>query len=265
MFRLLHIEWLKIRKYRTFWALSILYLVSLFGVNFIAYRLQEKIYASNTGGTMAQVVVGSRPFEFPQVWQMSTYVSSFLLFIPGLLIILLITNEYTYRTHRQNIIDGLSRKQFIQVKMLLVLIIALVSTIMVTLTAISFGLLHPAPFSLENSRFIGYYLLQALSYGMFAMLLSVIFKRAGLTLGIFFLYALIIENFIGGVLNFFTKTAGRYLPLESTDSLIPLPMRKEIQKSVLPAPEYSSLLMVAALYLIFYIFFIQRKFVRDDL
>lgn len=263
--RLLKIEWFKLRSYRAFWALTVLYLVSLFAANFIAYRIQEKVYQSETGGTMAQVLVGTRPYEFPNVWHMTTYVSSFLLFIPGLLIILLVTNEYTFRTHRQNIIDGLSRNQFIGVKMLLVLAISIISTMMVALTAMIFGWVHEAPFSFTNFQFIGYFFIQALSYGMFALLFAVLFKKAGLAIGLFFLYALVIENFIGGILNYLTKQYGRYLPLETTDSLIPLPMKQIVQKSMMPLPHYPSLLIVAALYLGLYYFCVQRKFVYDDL
>lgn len=263
--RLLKIEWMKLRNYRAFWALTILYLVSLFAANFIAFRIQEKVYHSETGGSMAQVLVGTRPYEFPNVWHMTTYVSSFLLFIPGLLIILLVTNEYNFRTHRQNIIDGLSRNQFIGVKMMLVFAISVISTLMVSLTAIIFGLVHEAPFSTNNIQFIGYFFIQAISYGMFALLFAVLFKKAGLAIGLFFLYALVIENFIGGILNYLTKQYGRYLPLETTDSLIPLPMKQFVQKSMMPLPHYPSLLVVAALYLALYYFLVRRKFVHDDL
>ncbi len=265
MNRLIKIEWMKIRRYRTFWVLSILYLVSLFAANFIAYSIQENIYQNKQAGGMAEMLLGNRPYAFPMVWQMATYVSSFLLFIPGLLIILLVTNEYTFRTHRQNIIDGLSRQQFIGVKMLLVLLIAVASTLMVAVTATVFGFTHDAPFSITYIEFIGYFFIQALSYGMFALLLAVLFKRAGLALGIFFLYSLVIENFFGGILNFYTKTYGRYLPLESADNLIPLPMLKELQKTMVPPPHYVSLLIACAVYLMLYIFVVRRKFIYDDL
>ena len=40
-----------------------------------------------------------------------------------------ISNEYTFKTHRQNIIDGWSRKQFITSKLMDVLIISLIVTL----------------------------------------------------------------------------------------------------------------------------------------
>jgi hypothetical protein len=43
MGRLLYIEWLKLKNYRTFWILGILYLISIFAVNYIGYRIQEEV------------------------------------------------------------------------------------------------------------------------------------------------------------------------------------------------------------------------------
>ncbi len=262
---LLKIEWLKLKNYRTFWILSILYIISIFAANFVVYSIQEKIFKDKQAGGMAEVLLGPRPYSFPLTWSMTTYVSSFLLFIPGLLIILIITNEYNFRTHRQNIIDGLSRKQFINVKMMLVVIMAIISTLIVFLTATGFGLSYSQAFSIKQIEFIGYYFLQALSYGAFALLLGVLFKRAGLALGVFFLYSIVIENFIGGILNYFTKSYGRYLPLESVDNLIPFPLLKEMQKQMMAPLHYPSLLAAGVIYLGLYFFFTNRKFVTDDL
>src|SRR5215213_11080408 len=117
MLQRLGIEWMKLKNYRTFWILSGLYLLSIVGINYIVFTIQQKIYADQQAKGMAKMIIGDIPYSFPTVWQMTAYVSSFLLFIPGLLMIISITNEYSYKTHRQNIIDGWNRRQFITVKM----------------------------------------------------------------------------------------------------------------------------------------------------
>ena len=53
--------------------------------------------------------------------------------------ILVITNEYNYKTHRQNIIDGLTRQQFVVAKILFGLAIAVPTTLSCFLIAIYFG------------------------------------------------------------------------------------------------------------------------------
>src|SRR2546425_716403 len=106
MLQLLKIEWLKVKNYRTFWILSALYLLSIWGINYIVYVIQHKIYADKKAGDVAKLFLGGPPYAFPKVWQMTTNISSFLLFISGLIMIISVTNEFSFKTHRQNIIDG---------------------------------------------------------------------------------------------------------------------------------------------------------------
>ena len=265
MMHLLKIEWLKLKNYRTFWILSALYLISIFGINYISYRIQENIYEAKEAKGMAELVIGSRPYSFPIVWQMTSYISSFLLFLPGLLLIISITNEYSYKTHRQNIIDGWSRMDFISVKLVLALIVAFISTIMVFITAISFGYLSGTSFDPENIYYLGYFFIQTLSYSMVALLFSILFKRGALAIGVFFLYSLVLENLMAKPLSHYFNGAGRYFPLESTDTLIPLPVFENVQRQLSQPPNYTVLLIVALFYLGIYTFLAIRKFESDDL
>jgi ABC-type transport system involved in multi-copper enzyme maturation permease subunit len=267
MLKLLTIEWLKLKNYRTFWILSGLYLLSIVGLNFIVFRIQQAIYEAKEAKGMAEMVLGATPYSFPITWQMTPYVSSFLLFIPGLVMIISVTNEYSYRTHRQNIIDGWTRREFILVKIMVALILALASTIMVVISAAIFGFADGnRSFSLDNLEYIAFFFLQAISYIMVALLAAVLFKRGGLAIGIYFLYSLIIENVLKGLLNFKAgTTAGRYLPLQSTDELIPLPILQKVQNQLVAPPNQTVMLVVALVYLSAYIFFTIRKFETDDL
>jgi hypothetical protein len=90
-------------------------------------------------------------------------------------------------------------------------------------------------------------------------------KRGGLAIGIYFLYSLILENVIKFLLNMRGGTAGRYLPLQSTDELIPLPVLEKVQKQLSSPVNFTVMLIVALVYLSAYIFFSIRKFETDDL
>ncbi|HEX8332973.1 MAG TPA: ABC transporter permease [Segetibacter sp.] len=263
MLQLLKVEWMKVKNYRTFWVLSALYLISIFGVNYIVHHIQSLTPRKND---MANMLLGAPPFEFPEVWQSVSYVSSFLLFIPGLLIIISFTNEFSFKTHRQNIIDGWSRKQFILVKMLLTFILALVSTLAVFLTAFGFGLYEGGQeVSFEKIENIGYFFVQALSYSAVALLFSLLFKRAAIAVGVYFLYAFVLENMLAGLLNHYVNNSGRYLPLESTDNLIPFPFLRNVVKQFTTETNVTVLLAVSAAYLSIYYVISIRKFQRDDL
>lgn len=265
MLQRLSIEWLKLKHYRTFWILSILYIVSIFGANYIVFRIQQEVYNDRQAKGMAQMILGTPPFAFPNVWHTTSFISSFLLFLPGLLMIMSVTNEYSYRTHRQNVIDGWSRREFIVVKLLTAVISALTSTIVVTLTALLFGFMQGEPFSAEKSVYLFYFFIQALSYSLVALFFAVLFKRGALSIGVFFLYALVLENLIAALMNKYLNYSGRYLPLESTDNLIPFPFFENVQRQIIKAPNFTALFIVALAYLVAYFVFITRKFETDDL
>ena len=265
MLHLLKIEWLKIKGYKTFWVLTTLFLVSIIGLNYFVFNIKQGLSQANA---QANAVIG-HPFDYPNVWHTITYFSSFLLFIPGLMIITSITNEYSFKTHRQNIIDGWSRQQFIHVKIMLVLIISLLSTFFVFLTSILFGTIAGSTFSFVKVEFIGYFFVQSLSYCMLALLLSVLIKRSGLSIGLFFLYSFIIENILGAVLNNMggvrkINGPGDYLPLNTTDNLIPFPFFRNIIQLSTP-PSVYILLGLSALYLFLYYFISVKRFQIQDL
>src|SRR4249919_857868 len=140
MLRILKIEWKKVKNYRTFWILLVITVGSMPAFNYSFYDLTDNTFPKVKG----QSIFGT-PFSFPDVWQTVSFNSSMLLFIPAILIITLTTNEFTYRTHRQNIIDGWSRNQFIRIKLFEVLIFSVFVTIIVFITAWIFGLAVKAP------------------------------------------------------------------------------------------------------------------------
>lgn len=274
MLHLLKLEWLKVKNYRTFWILAILYVVSIAGINYIVYSVQERIFANaNSGGGMAKFLLGNKPYAFPKVWQMASYVSSYLLFIAGLIIIILITNEYSFKTHRQNVIDGLSRSQFILVKLFDGLIVAFVSTLVVFMTALFFGFYEGhTNLSFENVQYIFYFFLQALTFCWLGIVFGILFKRSGIALGVFFLYTLILENVLALILNrgfpasFFLTGLGNYLPIKASSRLIPLPVLENVQKQFSTSPVNIGLqIAMAFAYLAAFFILSKWRFQKSDL
>ena len=268
MLHLLKIEWLKVKNYRTFWILSILFLVSIFGINYITYYIQSQMMsqASKGGNMMVNAIIGSPPFAFPDVWQTISWTSGFLLFIPGLLMIISITNEFSFKTHRQNIIDGLSRTEFIYVKMVLAVIVSIVSTIVVFIIAFLFGLSQSGmSISFEKIGYVGYFFIQALSYTSLALLFGLLFKRSGIAIGVFFLYVVVLEHMLTALLDHYAGGVGDYLPLAASGGLIPFPFLHNVVKQIIKEPDTIALLVASLLYLGVYYFLCKRKFETDDL
>jgi hypothetical protein len=193
--------------------------------------------------------------------------SSWLLYFPGILFIMLLTNEFNFKTHRQNIIDGETRTQFIVTKLMCGVVVALVSTVFVFLTAIGFGLTaEDSSFGFENFQYIFYFFLQALSYCWLAVFFSLLFKRSGISIGVFFLYTIVLENVLVQALNYYANGTGRYLPIQSSDELLPLPFLEKVQQQISNTEVNVTLQLAFVLaYLVIYFFFSRRKFERDDL
>ncbi|HEV7332881.1 MAG TPA: ABC transporter permease [Flavisolibacter sp.] len=261
MLHLLKIEWLKIKNYRAFWVFTILYLASIFLVNYIFWNIQQQTFERNPG---AEQIFGN-PFAFPKVWQTVGWTSSWLLYFPGMLMIMLMTNEFNFKTHRQNIIDGLSRHQFITVKMVMILLLAVVITLINFATGLTFGSITNSAFSTTGMEYLAYIFLQSIAYIFFALLLAVLFRRSGLAIIVFILFGLIFEWLITAIFTFQLNMApyAYFLPLQTSDVLIPFPFGKEvIYKN---APSALSLVIAIILYISAYLYFTRKKFVTDDL
>ncbi|MDP4147838.1 MAG: ABC transporter permease [Bacteroidota bacterium] len=264
----LQIEWMKVRNYRTFWILLAITIVSIPGFNYMFYDIFDNKFPKMRGKS----IFGS-PFAFPDVWQTVSWNAGGVLFlIPAILIITLTTNEFTYRTHRQNVIDGWSRGQFVGVKMLEILLLSIFTTLIVGLTALAFGRLGnkvPADVSIwQGSHFVAAYFVQMLAYSLIAFMMAMFIRRAGLAMGVFFVY-LIIENIVVAVCrNRYHAVWVDYLPEEVTDLLIPQPYAKAIitqqgaSRWESHVPVY---LAVAAAYLLIFCIVSSRRFLKSDL
>lgn len=255
---------MKVRNYRTFWILLGITVLSIPGVNYAVYGIMHLV-TTNNGKTASPI---SNPFAFPDGWHMICYVSSMLFIMQAILIITLTTNEFSFKTHRQNIIDGWSRSAFISVKLVGVLLLSILSTLVVLLTVLGFGFLtnHTAgTVSIwQDSRFLFFYFVQAISYSMIAFVIAALIKRSGLAIGLFLIY-MIVEQVVMGVLtNLLHFSPAQYLPEETTDRLIPMPgfhlmSPTEWEHRI---PGY---LIVAAIYLIIYMVTTTRYFLKSDL
>jgi len=225
MLYLARTEWLKLKGYWAFWVMIAITLLTYPGINTIMYYAYKDISnQKNEAGQLMGLILG-QPFAFPEVWKTTAYFSSFFVFLPAVLVIMLITNEYNYKTQRQNIIDGWSRKEFITAKLINVLIISLLITIIYLVVAVGIGVINTTETKAiwSEARFIPLFGLQTFAQLSFAFLVGFLVRRAFLALGIFIFYYLIVENIAVQWLKFKAHDEGRFLPLEISDRILPAP------------------------------------------
>lgn len=258
---LLTTEWLKYRKYRTFWIL----------IGFFALLLPLWNYGIANGIMKfggGDINVLNKAYSFSYIWQnLGFWASIFVVFI-SILIIIITTNEYQFKTNRQNIIDGWKRLDFYHAKWLVVLCLSLVTTLYVFIVGVALaanqGGLSSFPGELVH---LFYVWLLSLNYFGFALLLSLFFKRSGITIGIFFLYSMIIESLLGHFINWESKTeVGNFLPLQCSDELLPFPML-DMMKTMMNITESSNTnyyIMASVGWIIAYYFIGRQKLLRSD-
>src|SRR6202008_1787302 len=142
MAELLKIDLKKMVNYRTFWVVCGLYFLTLAFVTASGMEILKWL-ASKGAEFGADININRIPlYHFPDVWQNLLYISGFFKIVIGIMTVISITNEYTYRTIRQNIIDGLSRWEFLLSKILTNLLLSVASVVLVFLIALVTGFIY---------------------------------------------------------------------------------------------------------------------------
>lgn len=223
MKRLLEIELQKIWKNKASRILTITYFVLL---TFIALIASIKF----TIGTFELHIAEQGIFNFPYIWHFNTYIASILKFFLAIVIVSMMANEYSYGTLKQNLIDGMSKKEFIQSKFLTVVAFASISTIFVFLMSLLLGYSFSSYTELSivftDLEYLFAYLIKLIGFFSFCLFLGILVKRSAFALGFLFVWN-IIEGILKGILNFKLfpegKTAqniAQFFPLESMSNLI---------------------------------------------
>lgn len=271
---ILQTEWLKLKDYTVFKLIAIFFAIGVVATNYIVYSFNKNVVENVPGQS---IIGGFHPYNFDTTWQTTAYASGWLLMLPAMLIIMLITNEFTYRTSRQNVIDGWSRMEMMNVKLMLVVIFALVSTVLVFLTAFGLGLTTGTSIGFESVSHVGFFFLKALTYNLIAAFISFWIRRTGFAIGLFFIY-MGAENILSQILDFMSVdlresegidlgTLGDYLPLGAADGLLTFPSNpiSTVAKGVLPTYYPLVIFAFAVGYLMLFYYLTRKIVLKKDL
>lgn len=236
MKRLLAIEFQKIWKNRSSRVLTIAYFVIL---SFIALIASIKF---NLGEIEFQIA-DQGIFNFPYIWHFNTYIASILKLFLAIVIVSMMANEYTYGTLKQNLIDGLSKKEFVLSKFLIVVVFAGASTLFVFILSLILGLCFSSYTEIgiifSELEYLLAYFVKLLGFFSLCLFLGVIIKRSAFALG-FLLLWWVFEAIAAAVLVFKIFPEGKtasyitmFFPLEAMSNLIVEPFtRLSIVKTI---------------------------------
>lgn len=236
MKRLLSIELQKIWKNKASRVLTLTYFILL---TFIALIASIKFDLGIFKFHLAEMGI----FNFPFIWHFNTYIASILKLFLAIVIVSMMANEYSYGTLKQNLIDGMSKREFILSKFLTVVLFATVSTIFIFVMSLilgfSFSSYTESSIVFSGLSYLLAYFIKLVGFFSFCLFLGILVKRSAFALG-FLLVWNIIEGIIKGVLSFKlfpeSTTASsimQFFPLESMSNLITEPFsRLSVVKNV---------------------------------
>lgn len=230
MKRLLSIELQKLWKNRASRVLILSYFIIL---SFIALMASIKFTLFGMEFRLADQGI----FNFPYIWHFNTFMAALGKIFLAVVIVSMMANEYTYGTLKQNLIDGLSKKEFIQSKVLTVVLFALASTVFIFLLSLMLGYgfssYTETSIVFTDINYIAAFFLKLTAFFSFCLFVGILVKRSAFALG-FIVVWFIVEKIIHGLLAFQVfepnskmpdKVMG-FLPLEAMANLIKEPFTR---------------------------------------
>ncbi len=226
--RLLQIEFIKLWNNRSSKILIISYFLLLTSIALVA-AIKFDI------GPIQFHLAEQGIFNFPYIWHFNTFVTAFFKLFLAIVIVSMMSNEYSYKTIKQNLIDGLSKKEFVLSKFLTVISFALISTAFVFVVSMILGLIYSDydEFSIifSDLEFLLAYFVKLMGFFSFCLFLGVLVKRSAFALGFLILWQ-VFEGFVRGMIRWklfdgdTTDAIMAFFPLNSMYNLVKEPFTR---------------------------------------
>jgi ABC-type transport system involved in multi-copper enzyme maturation permease subunit len=146
----------------------------------------------------------------------------------------MIGNEYSNKTLKQNLIDGLSKKEFILSKFYTIVFFSLIATLLIAVASLFIGLYYSsyteATIIFRETNFIIAYFVKLIGFFSLCLFFGMLVKRSAFALAfLFILY--ILEWIIFGIISWQANMdlAGKiqnFFPLKSMYNLIDQPFQR---------------------------------------
>jgi len=229
MLRLLNIEYHKLRFSKSSRVLITTYFIL---ITFIALIASIEFNFGNVNFRLADQGI----FNFPYIWHFNSYIAATLKLFLAIVIVSMMSNEYSNRTIKQNLIDGLSKKEFVLSKFLTVVTFAFLSTIFLFIVSLILGLSFSdyteISIIFSDLEYLLAYFIKLTGFFAFCMFLGILVKRSAFALGFLFIWW-IMESIVRGVMEYkifrdsnIAENIAQFFPLESMALLVREPFSR---------------------------------------
>lgn len=230
MIRLIGIEVYKLYHNNFVRVLVIGYLVMVVGaISFTSIKVDigaVKFYLAEQG-----------IFNFPYIWHFNTYMMAILKIFLAIVVIAMVGNEYSYKTLKQNLIDGLSKRDVLNSKFFTALTMVVGSTVFVSLVSLIVGLIYSdyreLSIILTDLEYLLAYAVKLIGFFSFCLFVAITIRNSIFSLGFVIIWS-VIEQIFRGILTWqlsessviTVKEVIQFLPLQSMSNLIVEPFSR---------------------------------------
>lgn len=176
-------------------------------------------------------------FNFPIIWHITTFFASYFKLFFAIVVVSMIGNEYSNKTIKQNLIDGLSKKEFILSKFYTIVFFSLISTVLIGVASFLIGLYYSsyteASIIIRETDYLLAYFIKLVGFFSLCLFLGMLVKRSAFALAFLFVLYIIEWLVFWGAYEAFgnSETAWKIkntMPLESMYKLIDQPFQRII-------------------------------------
>lgn len=173
-------------------------------------------------------------FDFPIIWHITTFFAAFFKFFFGIVVVSMIGNEFSNKTIKQNLIDGLSKKEFILSKFYTIVFFSLVATVLIGFVTLFIGLIYSSynepQIIVMGIEFLLAYFIKLVGFFSLCIFFGMLVKRSAFALGFMFV-VFILEWIIYGLIawKFNEPLADKiqdFFPFKSMHNLIDQPFQR---------------------------------------
>ena len=217
MLRLLSIELDKIKRNRAAKVITMVYCSLILGISLFAS------YEFDFAGINFRIA-DQGIFNFPFIWHFNGFMASWLKIFLAIVIVSIVANEYSYNTLKQNLIDGLSKKEFILSKFLSVLLFSVISSVFLFVVSLTLGLVFSdfteISIVFTDLQYLLGYFIKLTTFFSMCMFLGIWIKRSAFALGFLGVWQ-VFEGFIFIVFSYLKNKKDINL-IDNVYNLLPL-------------------------------------------
>ena len=174
-------------------------------------------------------------FNFPYIWHFNGFIGAWFKIFLAVVIVSMTANEYSNKTIKQNLIDGLSKREFLHSKWIMISAFSGISTLFIFVVALILGLMYSNYTELgiifSDLEYLLAYFLKLVAFFAFCLFLGTAIKRSAFALGFLGVWQMF-EGICYGLLKWKSPSwidadqMFRLFPLNAMSNLIPEPFTR---------------------------------------